>query len=119
MPKFGFVIAACLALVAVIGFGGTRRLAAARRRARQASGRSDRGRARGVARAGAVRARHAVLVAVRSEGIDLGVAGGRDDEAELVSIVADAGAQSGAGDVAHSVQQPRALPGAATVSVTR
>src|SRR5205814_1264324 len=38
--------------------------------------------------------------------------GGRDDEAELVSVVADAGAQSCLGDVAHSLQQPCTLSGA-------
>ena len=96
-----------------------RRLAAARSGARQASRRRDRRRARGLARAGALRARHAVLVALRPEGLDLGVAGGRDDEAELVSVVANAGAQSAARHAAHSVQQSRALSGAAAASVTK
>ena len=37
----------------------------------------------------------------------------RDDEAELVRAVADAGAQPAAGDAADPVQQPGALPRAA------
>ena len=40
-------------------------------------------------------------------------------EAELVRVVADAGAQPGARDAAHPVQQPRALSGAATVAAMR
>ena len=56
-----------------------RRLAAARRRARQTSRRSDRGRALGLAGARSFRARHAVLVVVRPKSIDLGVAGKRDE----------------------------------------
>jgi hypothetical protein len=44
-------------------------------RAAEASGRGGRGRAFRAARAGAVRAGHAVLVALRPEGLDVGVAG--------------------------------------------
>ncbi len=72
IPKFGFVIAACLALVAVIAFGGLGvwlQLEAAR-------GKHPDEAIEGVravlARAGALRARDAVLVALRPEGIDLG-----------------------------------------------
>src|SRR5678815_610241 len=39
----------------------------------------------------------------------MGTTSGRDDEAELVSIVTDAGAESCPGDGPHPVQQPRAL----------
>ena len=40
-------------------------------------------------------------------------------EAELVPVVADAGAQSGAGDAAHSVQQPGALSRAAPLRLSK
>ena len=79
MPQFGFVSPACLALVAVIGFGGIGvwlQLDAVRG---HTSRRSDRRCARGPARAGALRARDTVLVALRSESLDLGLAGERDD----------------------------------------
>ena len=117
-PKFGFVIAACLALVGAIAFGGLGvwlQLDAVRE---QTSRRSYRRRAFGFAGPGSLRARDAVLVVIRSESIDLGLAGQRDDEAELVSTRADAGSESRSGDVADSVQQPCALSRTRTVSDT-
>ena len=77
IPKYGIVIALCTALVAVIAFGGIGRVDPARGRKRPASRRVRRGRPLGAARAGAVRARDAVLVALRPEGLDLGPAGRR------------------------------------------
>ena len=112
MPKFGFVIAACLALVGVIAFGGLGVWL-------QLDSVRDKHPAEAIAGVRSVlrvlvlvRAGHAVLVVVRSESIDLGVAGQRDAQAELVSVLADAGTQSRARDAPDSVQQPCALSGA-------
>jgi MFS family permease len=80
------------------------RLDAIGRGPRRASGGSDRRRALRVASARALRAGYAVLVALRSKGIDLGAPGGWDGKAQLVSVIANAGAQPGAGDVAHPFQ---------------
>ena len=66
-------------------FRRPRRVAATRSGARPTSRRSRRRRARGLARAGALLSRDAVLVALRPEGIDVGLAGGRDDEARAGS----------------------------------
>jgi hypothetical protein len=72
---------------AVLGAGGGDRLRrdgrvdAARGRAGEASGRGRRGRALRAARAGALRAGDAVLVALRPEGLDVGPAGQRHDQA--------------------------------------
>ena len=109
-PKFGFVIAACLALVGLIAFGGLGvwlQLDCVRE---QTSRGSYRRRAFGFACPCAVRVGDAILVVVRSESIDVGVAGKRDDEAELVSARADASTESCARYAPDSVQQPGALP---------
>ncbi|CAF1005698.1 unnamed protein product [Rotaria sp. Silwood1] len=87
-----------------------RRRAAIGARAWHASGRSGRWRARRAARAGVVRAGHTVLVAVRPEGLHVGAAGRPDEQARVVPVVHDAGAESGAGDDPHPLQQPGALP---------
>ena len=109
-PKFGFVIAACLALVGLIAFGGLGvwlQLDCVRE---QTSRGSYRRRAFGFACPCAVRVGDAVLVVVRSESIDVGVAGERDGEAELVSARTDASTESCTRDAPDSVQQPCALP---------
>src|SRR5690606_23482737 len=90
-----------------------RRVDAARPRPRRASGRGRRRRARGTSDPDRVRAGHPVLVAVRPEGLDLGAAGRGHGQAGLVLRRADAGAEPGAGDAAHPVQQPGAVPAAA------
>ena len=87
-----------------------RRLASARLRARPTSRGSYRRRAFGFACPCAVRVGHAVLVVVRSESINVGVAGKRDDKAQLVSACTNASSESCAGDAPDSVQQPCAVP---------
>jgi POT family proton-dependent oligopeptide transporter len=72
---------------------------------------------RGAAGTGGVRADHAVLLAVRSEGLDLGAAGPAHGDAGMVQRIADAGTESGAGDVADPVQQPRAVSVAAQIGL--
>src|SRR6185312_12474452 len=92
---------------------GRRRLAADGSRTGRASGRCGRWRTQRAARAGDLRADHAVLLAVRPEGLDLGDPGWRDDDAVLVPAGADAGAEPVAGDAADPVQQPGAVPAVA------
>ena len=117
MPKFGFVIAACLALVAI-----------------------DRVRRLGVwLQLDGVRGQHPdeAIDGVRSvlrvlvlfalvtpfwslfdqKASTWVLQANAMSEAELVSILADAGAQSGARHAADSVQQPRPLSGAATLRI--
>ena len=66
----------------LIGFGGAGVWMATRPARAAASRRRGRRRARGPARAGAVLPGDAVLVALRSEGLDVGAAGRRDDQAD-------------------------------------
>ena len=90
-----------------------RRLSTTRSRTRAASPGAHRWRPGRVAHPHRVRARDAVLVAVRSKSIDVDLAGGSDGEARVVLIGADAGAESGAGHAPDSLQQPGPVSGAA------
>jgi POT family proton-dependent oligopeptide transporter len=112
MPKYGFVIAACLALVGVISFGGLGvwlQLDAVR----------DKHPADAIAGVRAV-LRVLVLFALVTPFWSLFdqkastwvLQAKRHGEAELVSAGADASAESSACNAAHSVEQPCALPGA-------
>ena len=97
-----------------------RRLAATRGGAGQASRRRDRWRALACLRVLVLFALVTPFWSLFDQKASTWVlAGGRDDEAELVSIVANAGAQSAARDAADSVQQPRALSGAEPASATK
>ena len=116
-PKFGFVIAACLRACRTDRIRRARRVASARLRAQQTSRGSYRRRAFGFACPCAVRAGDAVLVVVRSESIDVGVAGRRHDQAELVSALADASAESCTRYAPDSVQQPGALSRSQTFGI--
>ena len=111
--SLGFVASACLALVFLLAFGGTGAYLQLDRATRGASAGSHRRRPGSAAHPHRVRAGDAVLVAVRSEGIDVDPAGGSDGEARVVLVRADAGAESGARHDPDSLQQPGPVSGAA------
>jgi POT family proton-dependent oligopeptide transporter len=110
IPEWGFVIAACTALVLLLAFGGIGIGHAAGTRGIHPDEAVEGVRA--VLRILVVFACHAVLVAVRPEGLDLDRAGQHHGKTKLVPAGADAGAEPDAGDAADPVQQPGAVPDA-------
>ena len=93
--QFEFVITFCLALGALIVFGGVGTALQLERARGAPSGPGDRRRAVGAAGPHRLRARDAVLVALRPEGVDLGPSGQRDARAARRVVVAQlAGSRS-------------------------